>query len=390
MTKKKRSKKTRKKSDNWDLIIYSDDDQKNVTNRFRISEKQMTAEGQHGKATILVDEKGKEWLVKVFSNLIDFEVKEISNLDVDIKDSPEQSRDRLHLWRILNEITASKLGNRLFLNVPHTYMICSQKIASFPLKKTTPLALGDVVILDEETGQAETANEYYQLNERDEGSLKTSKHFEDLLAVKSRQNESDDVIALLQEKIPHSQNLDEYLDDHQDDLDDAFKTIQEIDDGFLLLPFDIWLNDPDRNAGNYLVQLDKNRHATHIWGIDYEMWSFGSDIWMDEDTITKGRSYLTAIIHPKSHVFDPRVNQTFYRIRMLSDEEIQEMTKAPRLACKFFEYHINKGNLDAEERIVLKQVEENLQDFLLESRPRSDKLSETIVKQVGLPKDFKI
>ena len=70
MTKKKRSKKTSKKSGNWDLIIYSDDDQKNVTNRFRISEKQMTAEGQHGKATILVDEKGKEWLVKVFSNII--------------------------------------------------------------------------------------------------------------------------------------------------------------------------------------------------------------------------------------------------------------------------------------------------------------------------------
>jgi hypothetical protein len=373
----------------WDLIIFSDDKQKNVKNRLRISEKEMTAAGQHGKATILVDEEGKEWLVKVFSNLIDFEVKEIFNLDVDIKDSPEQSRDRLHLWRIFNEITASRLGKRLLLNVPNTYMICSQKIASFPLEKSTPLALGDVVILDEETGQAETADEYYSFDDRIEGSIKTSKRFEKLLAAKSKQNKSDDVLALLQEKIPDSQNLDEYLDEHQDDLDSAFKTIQEIDDGFLLLPFDIWLNDPDRNAGNYLVQLDKNKHATRIWGIDYEMWSFGSDIWMDEDEITKGRSYLTAIIHPKSHVFDPRVNQTFYRIRMLSDEEIQNMTKAPRLACKFIEYHIDKGNLDAEERIVLKQIEENLQDFLLESRPRSDKLSETIVKQVGLPKDFK-
>ena len=374
----------------WDLIIYSDDNQQSVKNRLSISEKEMTAEGQHGKATILIDEQGKEWLVKIFSNLIDFEVKEIFNLDVDIRDAPERSRDRLHLWRILNEITASQLGKRLFLNVPSTYMICSQKIASFPLKKSTPLALGDVVILDEDAGQAETANEYYGLDERDEGSIKTSKRFEELLAAKSKSQNSDDVIALLQEKIPNSQNLDEYLDEHQEDLDAAFKTIQRIDDGFLLLPFDIWLNDPDRNVGNYLVQLDENQHATRIWGIDYEMWSFGSDIWMDEDEITKGRSYLTAIIHPESHIFDPRVNQTFYRIRMLTDDEIQQMTKAPRLACKFFEYHINMGNLDPEERIVLKQVEENLQDFLLESRPRSDKLSETIVKQVGLPKDFKI
>ncbi len=374
----------------WDLIIYSDDDQQSVKNRLRISEKQMTAAGQHGKATILIDEQGKEWLVKIFSNLIDFEVKEIFNLDVDIRDAPERSRDRLHLWRILNEITASQLGKRLFLNVPSTYMICSQKIASFPLKKSTPLALGDVVILDEDAGQAETANEYYGLDERDEGSIKTSKRFEELLAAKSKSQNSDDVIALLQEKIPNSQNLDEYLDEHQEDLDAAFKTIQRIDDGFLLLPFDIWLNDPDRNVGNYLVQLDENQHATRIWGIDYEMWSFGSDIWMDEDEITKGRSYLTAIIHPESHIFDPRVNQTFYRIRMLTNDEIQQMTKAPRLACKFFEYHINMGNLDPEERIVLKQVEENLQDFLLESRPRSDKLSETLVKQVGLPKDFKI
>ena len=385
MAKKKKWKEGAK----WDLIIYSDDDQKQVKNRLRISEKQMTAAGQHGKATILVDDQEREWLVKIFSNLIDFEVQEIFNLDVDIKDSPEQSRDRLHLWRLLNEITASRLGQRLLLNVPNTYLICSQKVASFPLKKMTPLALGDVVILDEETGQAETANEYYGFDDRIEGSIKTSKRFEDLLAAKSKQKQSDDVLALLQEKIPESQNLDEYLDEHQEDLDSAFKTIQEIDDGFLLLPFDIWLNDPDRNAGNYLVQLDKKKHAKRIWGIDYEMWSFGSDIWMDEDEITKGRSYLTAIIHPKSHIFDPRVNQTFYRIRMLTDEEIQTMTKAPRLACKFFEYHINKGNLDAEERIVLKQIEENLQDFLLESRPRSDKLSETIVKQVGLPKDFK-
>jgi hypothetical protein len=179
------------------------------------------------------------------------------------------------------------------------------------------------------------------------------------------------------------------MDKMSKDLDSAFEVIQDIDDGYHLLPFDIWLNDPDRNAGNYLLQFDENEVASRIWGIDYEMWSFGSDIWMEEDEITQGRSYLTAIIHPKSHIFDSRVNETFYRIRMLEDEEIVMMTKAPRLLCKFIEYHINKGNLNVDERIVLKQVEENLQDFLLESRPRSDKLSNLLVRQIGLPPDFK-
>jgi len=373
----------------WDWIIYCDDQKKNVKYRFQLSAKKLSASGQHGKATILIEESGKEWLVKTFENLIDFEVKEIFNLDVDIKDTAERSRDRLHLWRLLNEITASRLGRKLHLNVPKTFLICSQKISDLNLLPTTSLELGDVIILDEEEGGAETADEFYTFDNRKESAIITSKLFEEFLASKSNRNNSTDVLALLQERIPDTQNLDEYLDDNQDDFDSTLEKIQEIDDAFYLLPFDIWLNDPDRNAGNYLVQLDKNKNVSRIWGIDYEMWAFGSDNWMDEDTITQGRSYLTAIIHPKSHIFDPRVTQTFYRIRMLKDEDILQMTRAPRLLCKFFEYHIKKGNIDSDERIVLKQVEGNLEDFLLESRPRSDKLSETITRQIGLPKDFK-
>ena len=373
----------------WDLIIYSDVQKKNVKHRFQLSEKKLAASGQHGKATILVEESGKEWLVKIFGNLIDFEVKEIFNLDVDIKDTPEKSRDRLHLWRILNELTASRLGRKLHLNVPKTYMICSQKISDLKLERATPLNLGDVIVLDEEEGGTETADEFYLFDNRKESAIVTSKRFEEFLASKSKRKKPADVLALLQEKIPNTQNLDEFLDSNQDDLDNAFEKIQKIDDGFFLLPFDIWLNDPDRNAGNYLVQLDEKNEASRIWGIDYEMWAFGSDIWMDEDEVTQGRSYLTAIIHSMSHIFDSRVSQTFHRIRMLTDEEILQMTRAPRLLCKFFEFHINKGNIDSDERIVLKQVEGNLEDFLLESRPRSDKLTETMIRQIGLPKDFK-
>ncbi len=373
----------------WDLILYTDEKQKNVLNKLKLSDKTLSAAGQHGKATILVDHQGKEWLLKIFSNILDLEVKKVSDLDIDIQDTPERSRDRLHLWRVLNEITASRLGRRLYLNVPETRIICSGKVAKFKLKSSTVLKEEDVVVLDEEEEEGESAEEFYSFSEREIGSLKTSDRFEEILAQKSPRKNPTDILALLQEKVPDSRNIDEYLDDHKADLDAAFENIQSIDDAFLLLPFDIWLNDPDRNAGNYLVQLNEKNEASRIWGIDYEMWSFGSDIWMEEDNVTQGRSYLTAIIHPKSHIFDSRVNQTFYRIRMLSDEEIVQMTKAPQLACKFFEFHINTGDLHPDERDKLKQVEINLEDFLIESRPRSDKLSEIITRQIGLPKDFK-
>ncbi len=373
----------------WDLVLYTDDKRKNVKNKLKLSDKTLSAAGQHGKATILVDHQGKEWLLKVFSHIIDFDVKKVSDLEVDIQDTPERSRDRLHLWRALNEMTASRLGRRLYLNVPETQLICSRKVAKFVLKPSTILKEEDVIILDEEEEEGESAEEFYHLSEREIGSLTTSDRFENVLARKSNRKKAVDVLALLQEKIPDSKNIDEYLDDRKDDLDAGFDAIQNIDDAYLLLPFDIWLNDPDRNAGNYLVQMEKSNKASRIWGIDYEMWSFGSDIWMEEDNVTQGRSYLTAIIHPKSHIFDSRVNQTFYRIRMLTDEEIIQMTKAPQLVCKFFEYHITKGNLLSDEREKLKQVEVNLEDFLLESRPRFDKLSNLLVRQIGLPPDFR-
>jgi hypothetical protein len=372
----------------WDLVIFETQEKKAVTNRFRITEKTMETEGQHGKAIILIDEKGKEWLLKTFSNIIDFDLEKISDLEVDIQDSPEESRHRMHLWRVLNELTASRLGQRLQLNVPKVIVVCSQKIADLILKKSSPLTLGDVVILDDEEGGPETADEFYDFSNRESYSLETSAEFEQLLASKSNRNDSTTILALLSEKIPNTINLDEYLDSYKD-LDGAFENVRQIDDGYFLLPFDIWLNDPDRNAGNYLVQLDELKEAKRVWGIDYEMWALGSDIWMEEDEITKGRSYLTAIIHPTTNIFDERVLYTVQRIRGLDDSEITEMTVSPRLLCKFFEYHITQKVLDPEERIVLKQVETNLEDFLYESRPRSDKLSDILIQQIGLPKEFK-
>ncbi|MFX0051472.1 MAG: hypothetical protein ACFFAJ_06980 [Candidatus Hodarchaeota archaeon] len=377
----------------WDLIIFETQDKKAIHNRFRISEKKMTAEGQHGKATILEDENGKEWLLKTFGNIIDFEMNKIMDLEVDIHESPDEGRHRMHIWRVLNELTASRLGQKLKLNVPKAIVVCSQQIADHPLEASSQLALGDVVILDDEEGAPDTADEYYEFAARDSYTLETSQLFEKILSDRSNNNNSTTVLGLLMEKIQNTMNLDEYLDSQSDDFDKAFQSIRDIDDGYHLLPFDIWLNDPDRNAGNYLVEVDETKPGKPInacWGIDYEMWSLGSDIWMEEDEITKGRSYLTAIIHPSSNIFDPRVNQTLYRIRNISDEELVLMTRAPQLLCKFFEYHISQKALENDERIVLKQVETNLEDFLSESRPRSDKLSEILTKQIGLPSGFEL
>ena len=374
--------------DDWDLVIFETDDKKAVRNRFRITEKAMTAAGQHGKATVLLDEQGKEWLLKAFPNLIDFELNKILDLEVDLQESPEESRHRMHLWRVLNELTASRLGRRLKLNVPEAFIVCSQAIAGLPLEQTSALDIGDVIVFDEDEDETDTAEEFYQFSEREAYTLEASTKFDQLLAEKSGRGDPSIVLALLIEKIPDSVNLDEYMDSFEKDLDGAFAAIQQINDGFSLLPFDIWLNDPDRNAGNYLVQLDDSKKAKKIWGIDYEMWALGSDIWMDEDEITKGRSYLTAIIHSTSNIFDPRVNQTVHRIRNLSDDELKAMTLSPQILCKFFEYNINQKNLEPDERIVLKQVETNLEDFLTESRPRSDKLYEIISRQIGFPSDY--
>ncbi len=372
----------------WDLVIYETHEKKEVLNRFRITKKAMTAAGQHGKAIVLIDEQNKEWLLKSFSKFIDFEMNKILDLEVDIEDSPEESRHRMHLWRVLNELTASRLGQRLRLNVPNALVVCSQQIADQPLEQTTILDLGDVVILDEdEEDEGDTAEEFYELSERESYTLETSEKFEQLLTKKSERGDPSTILALIMEKIPNTINLDEFLDTK--DLDGAFETIQQIDDGYSLLPFDIWLNDPDRNAGNYLVQFDEEKKPNKIWGIDYEMWALGSDIWMEEDEITQGRSYLTAVIHTKSNIFDPRVTQTVHRIRSVTDEELTSMTRAPRILCKFFEYHITQKNIDPDERDVLKQVESNLEDFLIESRPRSDKLSDILIRQVGLPSDYK-
>ncbi|MHA2336362.1 MAG: hypothetical protein ACXACX_03625, partial [Candidatus Hodarchaeales archaeon] len=182
-------------------------------------------------------------------------------------------------------------------------------------------------------------------------------------------------------------NLDQYLDENE--FETAIENIKSLDDGYKLLPLDVWLNDPDRNQGNYLIELKEDQEIRGIYGLDYEMWSFGSDIWMDQDTVTKGRSYLTAIIHNATHLFDDRVLETIFSISSLSDDELEELTLAPQIICKFFEYNIENDFLDNDERLKLLSIEENMWDFLAETRPRVETLTLRIIKQIGLPKPLK-
>ncbi|MHA1228012.1 MAG: hypothetical protein ACTSPV_14800, partial [Candidatus Hodarchaeales archaeon] len=180
----------------WDLIIYDNSTSKNVVNRFRLTERLMDKGGQHGRSTILVDSQGKEWLLKIFNNLIDFELKELHNLEVDIHESPERNRKRMHLWRILNELTASRLAQRLNLNVPKVIVVCSQQISDFPLKSSTTLFLGDVVIFTK-AGAPETADEYYHFSDRDPYIIKTSSRLESLFKTNSLNNDPRSLLALL-------------------------------------------------------------------------------------------------------------------------------------------------------------------------------------------------
>ena len=358
----------------------------NRTLELFITDKKMEVHGQHGKSHILETKNKEKWILKIFPRIIDNQ--EIDIMDLDIEGDPEQESKKLHFWRVLNEYVASQIAHTLQLNVPEAIIVTSSPINNFQLTDDYKLKLGeDEIILDEDEGRPETADELYRYHERDDYSIESSKKFDDLLANSSLTKQSTDVLGILIKFVPNSENLDQYLENN--DFDEAVANIKSLDDGFKLLPLDVWLNDPDRNQGNYLVEKSEKEGLKAIYGLDYEMWSFGSDIWMDQDEVTKGRSYLTAIIHNATHLFDNRVMETIFNISSLNDDELEELTLAPKIVCKFLEYNIENGNLNSDERLKLLSIEENMWDFLAETRPRVETLTLRIIKQIGLPKHLK-
>lgn len=353
----------------------------------------LESHGQHGKATILVDEKGEKFIFKMFSKIIDLPEQEIFQLDVDVESEPDKMKDRLHLWRTINEYVASKIASKLSLNVPEAILICSSQISKYKLNSNLKLPLArDVIILDDSDESYDTVEDVYNFSKRDDYSIKTSKRFEEFLGSFNNENNPTIVIGTLHNYIPNSKSLDQYFGLSRDDFDKAFNNIRALDNAYKLLPFDVWLNDPDRNQGNYLVVFNENKEESKpqdIFGLDYEMWSFGDDIWMDNDEIAKGRSYLTAVIHNTTNIFDPRILETIYRIVNFSNKELRLFSFGPKILCQFFEYHIKNGTLQADERSKLKQIEQNIFDFLYETHPKIDKLSMRILKQIGFPNKLK-
>jgi hypothetical protein len=326
----------------------------------------------------------ERWLLKIFGHIIDIELKEIPFLDVDLSADPEKMKDRLQFWRALNEYNASLLAYELDLNVPVCYLITSQKISDFEVEKNSIIPLDeDEIVLDEDFGAPETADEFYYLTGREKYFLETSENFETLLRNYSLSKDETTVIGVLTRMVPNVKTLQGYFD--VEEFTTVVEKVSSLDDAYSLIPFDVWLNDPDRNQGNYLIQFDKDNNPVSLVGIDYEMWSFGSDIWQDVDIITQGRSYLTAVVHKSTNFFDDRILETFFKISTLSDIDIEYLTFAPVIMCKFIEYHINQKNLNSDERFKLLQIEENNRDFLFETVPKIDKLSLRLIRQIGLP-----
>ena len=90
-------------------------------------------------------------------------------------------KDRLHLWRVLNEYVASTLAKKLELTVPEAILITSGQVSQLKLEPDQELPLPeDEIILDDEH-TPETAEEYYQLSSREHYIIETSEQFEEIL-----------------------------------------------------------------------------------------------------------------------------------------------------------------------------------------------------------------
>lgn len=354
----------------------------------QIADKQMNEQDKHRNLIILQSMNSDEkWLLNLFTQVIDTDTKEIPFLDVDLSTDPKSMKNRLQFWRTLNKYSASLLAYELSLPVPVCYIVTSRKISSFSLEKTRMIAFSnDEIVLDDELGAPETVEEFYFITGREKYLVETSDAFEKLLRQHSITDDETTVLGVLTKMVSQVKTLYEYIESER--FDSVAEQLSSLDDLYSLIPFDVWLNDPDRHQGDYLVQFDSNVPIGLI-GINYEMWSFGTDIQQEKENITYLRSYLTSIVNKYTNFFDNRILETFFKISTLSDIDIEYLTFAPLILCKFIEYHIQVKNLGPDERFKLLQIEENNRDYLYESVPKIDKLSLRLIKQIGLPPEHK-
>ena len=163
----------------FDLKINWLDDSETLT--LKLTETKLEKAGQHGNATILESQAGEKFLLKIFSKVKDTQKKEIPFEDVDLGASPDTMKERLQLWRAINVYTACNLAAVLDLNVPEAIIITSSKISDFPLDFADQLTIPeDDIILDDELGAPETAEEIYLLSLRENYTIQTSAKFESI------------------------------------------------------------------------------------------------------------------------------------------------------------------------------------------------------------------
>ncbi|MFX1514454.1 MAG: hypothetical protein ACFFCQ_17915 [Promethearchaeota archaeon] len=341
--------------------------------------------GQHGQPLLFTDESGEKWILKPFGKAIDFEMATLNDSEISLERSPEENRNYQHFFRVANEIVASRVATHLSqnvpINVPEALVVTSKAVANLRIHSQHKIPLpGDVKILDPDD-ELETFEDFYSLSQRFDFQQKSDDEFDELLIQKTGVEDPNLALGCLIKFIPNSVNLDQFMDEHSKD-DAWIQLIHEIEEGYFLIPFDVWLNDPDRNVGNYLVQKLEGEKKFSIFGIDYEMWAYGGDT-IDEDDITRGRSYLAAIIHRKTNLNDPRILRSVFNIRYLTEEKIINLSRLPIPFVKFVEFHIKNGNLNEDEREKILQTDQNLKDFLWETKPRLSVLEEKLKDQIG-------
>ncbi len=344
--------------------------------------------GQHGSPLVFAEKtSGKKYLLKPFYQVIDSEFSQLNAMEVDLEWDAARSKDRCQFSRIANEIVAANLASILNLNVPRCFPIVSSKVAKHKIKTKKKLSLGSEVKVLDEGGEAETYEEFFGFENRDTIKFDADKKFDELLLSRREgeyPSDSSFVMGIISEFVPDSMDLARAMDKASDDgtIDTWFTKFRtNCENGYYLLPFDTWLNDPDRNNQNYLVHEEKGKIT--VWGIDYEMWSFGADI--PDEGPTKGRSYLAAILHKTTNLEDPRILKTLLQIRMLDESAIERITRMPVPLIQFVEYHIAKGNLGAEEREKIRSTEQDLFECLWETKPMMSRLEEILESQIGPP-----
>jgi len=360
--------------------------------------------GQHGRRSIFVDKKtGQSWLLKIFPTPIDPDLRSIDPLPVDLGWSADVVRRRAQFARASCEAVASSLARALRLNVPEAFVLASERVTNLelspkeivpPEKGTIDLTYDDEDLEDHEEEEEErdvgyedeeTFEDVYALSEREDYVLRSARNWDAFLMEETRIENPEEVLALFVAQVPDARTIDEACDEAED-IDELFDELRHSDSGFYLLAFDVFLNDPDRNAGNYLLTREQDSAKGGPWrvyGIDYEMFAFAEGDRIDPDDITKGRSYLAAILCKNATPADPRVLRTLYDIRRLSEEDIIRISRIPLSMIRFVEFHIREERISDENRLVVRQVEENIKDFLWESKPRMSLLEENIEFQLG-------